>query len=483
MTKKLSRRQFMSMTAATTAGAFLVACQPAAPAVESEKATGKDEEAAPPPAEDVTLNMWGWTDLVNTEVVNAYSKANPKVKVNLSELGEAVFGDQKFLTAVAAGTGPDVAIQNRHTFMQFAAKKLYMDVTGYMEPNGLKRDDFLPVQLNETSWDGKIYGLPWVTDIRYLYWNKTAFAEVGLDPDHPPTTWDELEVFADKLNIKNAKGDLDRIGFVPYLFGNSWMWLYGFLNNAPAISDDKKTILCDDPRWAEALDWMVQFYDKYVGSFELSNAFSEAITAAGLGDPFAAGKVAMTASGDWQVGDFLRIPNLDWGCAPMPIPPNGVKSSWSCGWSVVMAPQSKNPEASFSLMKFLTDVDGWEARAEATKNDIVRVWQREQIEGEPKFWPTQACYLPALKMLEDKYVSVLGDREKKAWAMGMDGLKNWTHGCGTEMGLAALEYWVEMDNSTRNALSHKLTAQQAMAECKKKVQEATDRAWEAVGKA
>ena len=117
------------------------------------------------------------------------------------------------------------------------------------------------------------------------------------------------------------------------------------------------------------------------------------------------------------------------------------------------------------------------------KADTVRVWEREQIEGEPQYWPTQACYVPALKMLEDKYVSLLGDKQKKAWALGMDALENWTHGCGTEMGLAALEYWVEMDNNTRNALSHKMTGQEAMAECKKKAQEAADRAWEAIGKA
>ncbi len=355
-----------------------------------------------------------------------------------------------------------------------------MDITSMMEPNGLKRTDFTPVQIEETTWNGKVYGLPMFTDVRYLYWNRKHFQEAGLDPDKAPATWAELEDYSGKLNKKNAKGDPDRFGFVPYLFGNSWMWLYGFLNKAPAISDDKKTIMCDDPRWAEALDWMVKFYDKYVGSFEIANAFSQGVTAAGLGDPFVAGKVSMTASGDWQVGDFLRSPDLDWSCAPMPIPTNGVKSTWSCGYSAVVAPQSKSPDAAFSLVKFLSTEPGWEARAEATKADITRVWQREKISGDPKYWPQQACYLPALKMLEDKYVSQLGDREKKAWALGLDALEHWTHGCGTEMGLAALEYWVEMDNNTRSALSHKVSAQQAMKDCKTKVQEATDRAWQAV---
>ena len=83
-------------------------------------------------------------------------------------------------------------------------------------------------------------------------------------------------------------------------------------------------------------------------------------------------------------------------------------------------------------------------------------------------------------MLEEEYVSQLDDRAKDTWALTRDALENWTHGCGGEMGVAALEYWVEMDNSTRAALSHQMSAEEAMIQCQEKVQEATDRAWEAI---
>jgi len=350
-----------------------------------------------------------------------------------------------------------------------------------MAVSGLKDTDFTSVQMKESTWNGKVYGLPHVTDVRYLYWNKQHFEEAGLDPATPPTTWTELEQFTEKLTIKNDKGEPERFGFVPYLFGNSWTWLYGFLNRAPAISDDKRTILCDDPRWAEVIQWMVDFYDKYVGSFELANSFSDGITSAGLGDPFAAGKVSMVASGDWQVGDFLRVPDLDWDCAPMPIPEGGEESTWSCGFSMVVAPEAKHPDEAFTLCKWTVTEDGWRARADATKEDIARTWEREQITGDPKYWPTLACHVASINMLEKDYVSLLSEREQKAWTMGLDALQNWTHGCGSEMGIAALEYWVEMDNSTRAALSHKVSPEEAMADCKNKVQEATDKAWEAIG--
>jgi multiple sugar transport system substrate-binding protein len=433
--------------------------------------------------EPVEIDMWGWTGLIWEAIIESFNEQHEFITVNLSELGENVFGDQKFMTAVAAGKGPDAAIQNRHTFMQFAAKGLYQDVTAFFDESGLTRSDFTPVQIEESSWDGRIYGLPIFTDVRYLYWNKEHFAEVGLDPNTPPATWAELEMYADKLNVRDSSGNLERIGFVPYLFGNSWMWLWGFLNKAPAISEDKRIILCDDPRWTEALQWMVDFYDNYIGDFELANAFSEAISSAGLGQPFIAGKTSMSATGDWFVGNLLRSPGVDWDCAPMPIPPDGEKSTWSCGYSIVTPPSAKYPKAAWELMRWLTGSEGWDARAAATLEDTERYWAREKIEGEPQYWPTQACYLPALEMLETKYVSQLGEREQKAWELGMDALQNWTHGCGSEMGVAALEYWVEMDNAVRTALSHKLSPAEAMQQCKDKVQEATDRAWEAIDSA
>lgn len=479
MKKKLSRRDFLGIAAGATAGTLLAACAPAAK--PTEPAAAPQEKATVPPKENITLNFWNTTDLIWTDMMNKFAEQNAGLKVNLTELGGNEFGGQKYLAAVAAGTGPDATYQNRHTFMQFSSKKMYKDITSMMEIGGVKRSDFTPVQIAETTWDGKIYGLPHVTDVRYLYWNKKHFQEAGLDPTKPPTTWAELEQYTEKLTQKDAKGQPTRFGFVPYLFGNSWTWLYGFLNKAPSISDDKKTILCDDKRWTEVVDWMVKFYDKYVGSFEIANSFSEGITAAGLGDPFAAGKVSMTASGDWQVGDFLRIPDLDWDCAPMPIPQNGVKSTWSCGFSMVVAPDTKHADEAFKLCKWTVTEDGWKARAEATKADTARVWAREKITGDPKYWPTMACHVPSIKMLESTYVSLLSDREKKAWAMGLDALQNWTHGCGSEMGVAALEYWVEMDNATRAALSHKVTAEQAMADCKKKAQAAADKAWAAIG--
>jgi len=197
-------------------------------------------------------------------------------------------------------------------------------------------------------------------------------------------------------------------------------------------------------------------------------------------DAFVIEKVAMVAHADTIVTMYLRKPDLEWDVAPMPIPPEGEKSSWSCGWSIVMAPSARYHEESWKFMKWWTGLEGWRARAKVYKEETARIWEREQIAGEPLYMPWDAVYLPAVKMLEEEYIAPLPELLKKQWALSMDCLAHWTHGCGSEMGVAALEYWVEIDNAVRNALAHKMTPAEAMSTCKKKVQEATDRAWEAI---
>ncbi|MEM7134091.1 MAG: extracellular solute-binding protein [Chloroflexota bacterium] len=473
MSKHLSRRDFLNLSGGLFAVTALAAC--AAPVAAPDGGSGGGASAP----ESVTINVWGPTGLLIDAIYEQFTEQTG-IAVSNSDIGDAVFGDQKYLTATAAGTGPDSAFQNRHTFAQFAAKGLYQDVTPRMETAGMAVSDFTPVQIEETMWDGNVFGLPLRTDVRYLYWNKEMYAEAGLDPDSPPTTWAELEEYANATNVINDDGDHDRYGFVPYLYGNSWTWLYGFLNKAPAISDDKRTILADDERWIQALDWMVNFYDNYVGDFEIANAFNEATKSAGLGQPFVAGRTAMSANGNWFVGDLFRSPGIDWGTAPMPIPDGGEKSTWSCGWSYVLSPDAVHPDEGWQFMSWIIGIEGWRAEANATIEDTARMWEREQLDGEPQYWPRLACYLPALQMLEEEYVTQLDERAQGTWALTRDALENWTHGCGSEMGVAALEYWVEMDNSTRAALSHAMSAEEAMLQCKEKVQEATDRAWEAI---
>jgi len=85
-------------------------CAPAAPAPAAPAAQG--EGAAAPAAEKVVLQYWemDWGDQVTAalqEMVKQFNEAHPNIEVQMTTLS---WGDyvQKMLSAVAAGTPPDV---------------------------------------------------------------------------------------------------------------------------------------------------------------------------------------------------------------------------------------------------------------------------------------------------------------------------------------------------------------------------------------
>ena len=61
--------------------------------------------------------------------------------------------------------------------------------------------------------DGTLYSMPFNSSTPILYYNKTAFAEAGLDPEQPPKNFDEIFEFAQKLRIEDENGNVVRYGF------------------------------------------------------------------------------------------------------------------------------------------------------------------------------------------------------------------------------------------------------------------------------
>jgi multiple sugar transport system substrate-binding protein len=57
-----------------------------------------------------------------------------------------------------------------------------------------------------TIYDGVQYGLPWLGDAMIFPYNKQHYADAGLDPEAPPTTWDEVIAHGQKLTSGDRYG-------------------------------------------------------------------------------------------------------------------------------------------------------------------------------------------------------------------------------------------------------------------------------------
>jgi len=129
-----------------------------------------------------------------------FEKANPDIKVNLEFVPYEGLRDK---TLLAQGSGGyDVVLFDVIWPAEFATNKVLVDVTDRITADMNK--GILPGAWTTVEYNGQRYGMPWILDTKYLFYNKDMLAKAGISA--PPKTWDELA--ADAKMIKD-KGILD----------------------------------------------------------------------------------------------------------------------------------------------------------------------------------------------------------------------------------------------------------------------------------
>jgi multiple sugar transport system substrate-binding protein len=285
-----------------------------------------------------------------------FEQMNPDVGVRLAFGGKYPTNEAKLMTAVAGGKPPDVAWVDGSQLCSWAVAGGLQKVTQYYKDAKIQPEDFWPPTWNSLQWKGDTWGAPIASDTNYgWFWNKDLFAEVGLDPEKPPTTIAEVDDLNAKI-FKQDGGTISRMGFIPWGFYGTgdpmitWGWLFGgewydAVNNKITGNSDG----C-----VKALEWVVNSYAKKYDVTKIAGFQS------GFGtnenSPFYIGKTAMSALGPWELTNIKRYaPNLKYGISYMPSAPAPAlpHSAWVGGWCAGMAKGAKNPDLGWSVLKFI----------------------------------------------------------------------------------------------------------------------------------
>jgi multiple sugar transport system permease protein len=330
------------------------------------------------------LVVWGVSVGPETKgqdaVIREFSRRNPEINVRILSMGAGRMDPQKLMTSIVGNVAPDVINQDRFTISDWASRGAFRSLDDLIDrdkadPLAPKKDQYYPAPWNEATYQGKVYAIPTSADNRILYWNRGVFKQkaaelraAGLDPERPPKTWSELLAYSKVLTEINPDGTLKRAGFMPN-FGNSWLYMYAFMNNASFMSPDGRRCTLDTPEAEEALAFMVKGYD-VVGGYEKAKAFESGF----LGkenDAFIIGKVAMKIDGDWILNDLSRYaPQIDLGVAPPPVPDDRYNKvgrfknekdtfiTWFGGFSLAVPKGARNVEDGWKYIKFATSTEG-----------------------------------------------------------------------------------------------------------------------------
>ncbi len=367
-----------SAPATSAPAATSSAAAPTASAGTSSAAAAPTAAAAAPGAATIALTFWangGSGDASYAAWVQRladFNKANPQAKATMDAPADL---DAKLATAVASGTPPSTAVQDRYTIAASSAKGLMQDISAMANQAGIKGADQQPWCWQEVAIKGKLYGLPYSTDARMIYMNVSHLQQAGVDTA-PPKTLSDFTQIGQKLTLKQG-GTLQRIGFIPW--NDNWApWGWGWLYGGDFYDADNNKATLDDPKIAASYDWAGTVASQ-VG-YQAAQDFIKAHS----GNLF----TAQVQSSYITSTSFLITVNgagssLAWTNWPPP-PPQGVTktSTWSGGFADVLPTGAKNPDQAFSLMTYLTD-----ATMQTIQNKSGRLPTIKSVAADP-YWNT-----------------------------------------------------------------------------------------------
>lgn len=140
-----------------------------------------------------------------TGVKENFEKENPNITI---EYVTAPYGEivNQVINMAGGGDRVDMIFGEIDWIAGLADSGLTVPVNQVLSEEYLA--DFYPSVLDTFKIEGEIYGLPMYISPYVLYYNKDLFEQAGLDPNSPPTTYDEMLECAEKLSkLTDANGN------------------------------------------------------------------------------------------------------------------------------------------------------------------------------------------------------------------------------------------------------------------------------------
>jgi ABC-type glycerol-3-phosphate transport system substrate-binding protein len=275
------------MIAFGTAGALAVGLLAACSSGDGSDSptTGGTEPDAP---EEVTITVAGLLPGAEADAQKAlddriaeFQDKYPNITV---EAQEYQWLASTFTAQLAGGTLPtvfEIPVTDGKTLIENGQ---LADIDAAVRANLEYADDFNEaVVANAKGADGKFYAVPAKSFYAVaLHYNRNLFEQAGLDPDSPPTSWDEVREYAKTIKEKTGV-----YGYGTMALDNAGGWqLTAAANSRGGVvetsnADGTYTATLDDPavkahlEWLSALRWEDDsiYPDTTLGWAEINQAF------------------------------------------------------------------------------------------------------------------------------------------------------------------------------------------------------------------
>ncbi len=251
------------------------------------------QAAGPVTIHVLTMDQAGLKPAEIDQIAREFEAKNPDIKVSMEYLGYDFIHDKITTGMAAKPPAYDAAMIDVIWPDEFIKAGYLLDVTDRVTPE--MKSGMFPASWNGVTRNGKIYGMPWLMDVKYFMYNKDMLQKAGITD--PPKTWEEL---VDQAKIIKEKG----IAEFPII----WSWnqkegvvcdyavlLYG---NGGSFVDPSGKPAFNNEKGVQALTWMKQTIDD-----GLSNPSSVSSDENAVRDNFIAGQSAFAVNWLFQYSD------------------------------------------------------------------------------------------------------------------------------------------------------------------------------------
>jgi arabinogalactan oligomer/maltooligosaccharide transport system substrate-binding protein len=305
----------------------------------------------------VTITWWDTSNATNEAptyqaLVKEFEAANKDIKVKYVNVPFDQ-AQNKFDTAAGSKGAPDVLRSEVGWTPAFAKKGFFLPLDGTEALADQAK--FKSNLVEQATYEGKTYGVPFVTDTLALVYNKALFAKAGLT--EAPKTWDDLKKAA--ATIKDKTGVDGYWGSTQAYYAQSF--LYG--EGTDTVDADAKKITVNSPQAKKAYGTWLSLFD----GKGLHKADTTADAYAHIQDAFVNGKVAAIVQGPWEITNFYKGSAFkdknNLGIATVPAGSTGKAGAPTGGHnlSVYAGSDSAHQKAALKFVNFMTS-----AKSQAT---------------------------------------------------------------------------------------------------------------------
>jgi multiple sugar transport system substrate-binding protein len=315
--------------------------------------------------ENATVRFWvmnnGPDPVGDTEKIVKPFEQQTGIDVKVQLVGWDVQYD-RIRNAAVSGEGPDVTQAGTTQVPFFAALGGFENLSDRVAEIG-GEDAYAPGVWKTTQVVGRegTWSVPWFTEARSIYYRKDLLKKARVDPATAFDTWDSFLATLEKLKSSGAVDNKKT-----YAFGSPGKQAFDLVHHVmpfvwdaggAELSEDAKSSTIASPEAQEGVEFIADLLP--AGLYDPTALEKDGTQ---VEESFKGGRLAVWIGGPWVLSTVPREDDDAWsakaranvGVAPMPEGPSGSAFTFVGGSNLQMFKTSKNKDAAWELIKFLS---------------------------------------------------------------------------------------------------------------------------------